>query len=128
MQKPGVSRLPSTLNALTQSPYQPVNTPLNQSGSSTSIPTSLALIIFMAALPFNFRFCNLPLVCHSNFEKCSAQNQGFRRHESSLCHKHAVTMLTQPGHVDEQLKEWLKSEIEENRNCLLKIESIFYLS
>ena len=38
-------------------------------------------------------------------------------------------MLTQPGHVDEQLKEWLKSQKEENRNCLLKIvQSISYLS
>ena len=45
-----------------------------------------------------------------------------------LCHKHAVTMITQPGHVDEQLKEWLKSQKEENRNCLLKIvQSISYL-
>ena len=38
-------------------------------------------------------------------------------------------MLTQPGHVDEQLKERLKSQKEENRNCLLKIvQSISYLS
>ena len=37
-------------------------------------------------------------------------------------------MLTQPGHVDEQLKEWLKSQKEENRSCLLKIvQSISYL-
>ena len=57
------------------------------------------------------------------------QTKGFRRHESSLYHKYAVTMLTQPGHVDEQLKEWLKSQKEENRNCLLKIvQSISYLS
>ena len=45
--------------------------------------------------------------------------------ESSLCHKHAVTMLAQPGHVDEQLKERLKSQKEENRNCLLKIVQIY---
>ena len=37
--------------------------------------------------------------------------------------------LTQPGHIDEQLKEWLKSQKEENRNYLLKIvQSISYLS
>ena len=30
-------------------------------------------------------------------------------------------MLTQPGHIDEQLKEGLKSKKEENRKCLLKI-------
>ena len=30
-------------------------------------------------------------------------------------------MLTQPGHIDEQLKERLKSQKEENRNCLWKI-------
>ena len=56
------------------------------------------------------------------------QTKGFHKHESSPCHKHAVTMLTQPGHVDEQLKEWLKSQKEENINCLLKIvQSISYL-
>ena len=27
-----------------------------------------------------------------------------------LCHQHSVTMLTKPDHVDEQLKEWLKSQ------------------
>ena len=45
------------------------------------------------------------------------------------CHKHAVTMLTRLGHVDEQLKEELKSQKEENRNWLLKIvQSISYPS
>ena len=35
----------------------------------------------------------------------------------------------QPGHVDEQLKERLKSQKEENQTCLLKIvQSISYLS
>ena len=44
------------------------------------------------------------------------------------CQKHAVTLLTKLGHVDEQLKEGLKSQKEENRKCLLKIfQSIFYL-
>ena len=33
----------------------------------------------------------------------------FRKDVSLLCDKHAVTMLTQPGHIDEQLKERLKS-------------------
>ena len=37
-------------------------------------------------------------------------------------------MLTQPGHIDEQLKERLKSQKEKNRNFLLKIvQSISYL-
>ena len=36
--------------------------------------------------------------------------------------------LTQRGHIDEQLKERLKSQKEENRTCLLKIvQSISYL-
>ena len=57
------------------------------------------------------------------------QTKGFHKHESSLCHKHAVTMLTPPGHIDEQLKERLKSQKEENRNCLLKIvQRISYLA
>ena len=37
--------------------------------------------------------------------KYSVQNQVFRKYESSLCHKYAVTLLTQPGHVDARLKE-----------------------
>ena len=38
-------------------------------------------------------------------------------------------MLTQPGHVDEQLKERLKSQKELYRKCLLKIvQGIFYHS
>ena len=38
-------------------------------------------------------------------------------------------MLTQPGPVDGQLKEQLKSQKKENRNCLLKIvQSIAYHS
>ena len=58
-----------------------------------------------------------------------SKTKGFHKHESSLCHKHAVTMLTQPGLIDVQLKEQLKSQMEENRNCLLKnFQSISYLS
>ena len=38
-------------------------------------------------------------------------------------------LLTQRGHIDEQLKERLKSQKEENRNCPLKnVQSISYLS
>ena len=65
------------------------------------------------------------------FRNCknALKTTSFLKHEDSLCHKHEVTMLTQPGHVDKQLKEWLKSEKEENRNCLLKIvQRISYLS
>ena len=70
-------------------------------------------------------------------KKCSVQNEGFlvnwrARYVTNmqlLCYKHAVTMLTQPGHIDEQLKERLKYQKKENRNCLLKIvQSISYLS
>ena len=40
-----------------------------------------------------------------------------------------VPPFTQPGHIDEQLKEWLKSQKEKNRKCLLKIvQSISYHS
>ena len=64
-----------------------------------------------------------------NWKNALCKTKGFRKHESSICHKHAVTMVTQPGHVDEQLKERLKSQKEENRNCLLKIvQSISYFS
>ena len=57
------------------------------------------------------------------------KTKGFRKHESLLCHKHAVTVLMQPGHVDEQLKERLKCQKKENSNCPLKIVlSISYLS
>ena len=38
-----------------------------------------------------------------------------RKQESLLCHKQAVTMLTQSGHVDEQLKERLGSESKEGK-------------
>ena len=64
-----------------------------------------------------------------NWKNALCKTKGFRKHESSLCHEHADTMLTQPGHVDEQLKERLKRQKEENRNCLLKIvQNISYLS
>ena len=57
------------------------------------------------------------------------KNKGFRKHEISLCHRHAVSFLAQPGHIDEQLQEQLKSQIEENRSCLLKIvQCIAYLA
>ena len=106
----------------------------------------------MAALPSIFRFCNLPHLCATpnlkgllhldtrsesaflsdgfrNWKNALCKTKGFRKHESSLCHKCAVTLLTQPGHNDEQLKEQHKGQKEENRNCLLKIvQSIFYLA
>ena len=56
-----------------------------------------------------------------NWKSDLCKTKGFLKHERALYHKHAVTMLTQPGHINEQLKEWLKSQKEENRNCLLKI-------
>ena len=56
-----------------------------------------------------------------NEKNALCKTKGFRKHESSLCHKHAVTILNQPGHIDEQLKERCKSQKEENRNCLQKI-------
>ena len=63
------------------------------------------------------------------WKKALCKIKGYHKHESSLCHKHEVAMLTQPCHADDQLKEWLKSQKEENRNCLLKIaQSISYLS
>ena len=56
---------------------------------------------------------------------CTAQD--FRKHESLLCHKHAVTMLIQPGNVDEPLKEWHTSQKKEYMNCLLsKVYSTFH--
>ena len=57
------------------------------------------------------------------------KTKGFRKHETLLSHKHVVTMLTQPVHVDEQLKERLKSQKEENRKSLQKkFQSITSLS
>ena len=116
------------------------------------LSTSLVLAMFMAALPSNFRSCNLPHMCaienlkgllhldtrsessflsdgFRNRKNAPCKTKSFHKHESWLCHKHAVNMLTQAGHADEQLKEWLKSQKEENRNCLLKIvQSISYIS
>ena len=64
-----------------------------------------------------------------NWKNALCKLKVFHKYESSLCHKHAVTMLTQSGHINEQLKEWLKNQKEENRNCFLKIvQSISYLS
>ena len=153
VQKPGVSRIPSTLNALHQSPYQPVNIKYSKdkSGSSTSFPTSLVLAIFKLHYhPFSdFIIChtcataNLKGLLHldtrsersflsdgfRNWKNTLCKTKGFHKHESSLCHQHAVIRLTQPGHVDEQLKEQPKSQKEENRNYLLKnVQSISYLS
>ena len=47
-----------------------------------------------------------------NWKKALCKTRCFRRCESSLRHKHAVTRLTQPGHIDEQLKEWLSQKEE----------------
>ena len=64
-----------------------------------------------------------------NWKNALCKTKGFHKHEGSLCHKHAVSLLTQSVHIDEQLKEQLKSQKEENRNCLLKIvQSISYLA
>ena len=63
-----------------------------------------------------------------NWKTALCKIKCFRKYESLLCHKHAVTMLTQPSHSDDQLKEWLKSQKAGNRNCLRKIvQSISYL-
>ena len=132
VQKPGVSRIPSTLKALSQSPYQPVNIECPK----TKVDHQRA---FQPALFSKFSWLHyLPIsdseICHTcatanlkglfhlhtRSENALCKIKGFRNHESLLCHKHAVTMLTQPGHIDEQLKEWLKSQKEDNRYHLLK--------
>ena len=59
-----------------------------------------------------------------NWKNALCITKGFRKHVSLLHHKHAVTMLTQPGHIDEQLKERLKSQKDENRNLFLKTVQI----
>ena len=111
-----------------------------------SFPTSRVLTIFMATLPSNFRFCNMPHVCHSKFEGIASswsrlessflsdrfrywksalcKTEGFCKYESSLCPNHAVIMLTQPGHVDEHLKEQLMSQKEENGNFSWKLSKV----
>ena len=105
----------------------------------------------MDALPSNFRFSNLPYIALANLKRilhldtrsessflsdgfrsrknALCKTKGFCKHETLLCHKNVVTMLTQPGHIDEQLKERLKSQKEENRNCLQNnFQNISYLS
>ena len=147
VQKPGVSRIHLTLNALLEVPtLQLTSNTLKPKWIIMSFPTSLVLAIFMAALPSNFRFCNIPHVCHSKFEGTASswsrsessflsdrfrywksalcKTEGFCKYESLLCHNHAVTMLTQPGHVDEHLKEQLMSQNKENGNFSWKMSKV----
>ena len=153
MQKPEVSRIPSTLNVLPQSPYQTVNikyTKTKVAHLRAFQPVWYSQLSWLHYLPISdsviFHTCataNLKGLLHldtrsessflsdgfRNWKNALCKTKGFHKHERSLCHKHAVTMFSQPGHVDEQLKEQLKSQKEENRNCLLKIvQSISYLS
>ena len=56
-----------------------------------------------------------------NWKNALCKTKGFCKHESSLCQKYAVTLLTQSGHADEQLKERHKCQKEEYRNGFLKV-------
>ena len=148
MQKPGVSRIPLTLNSLPQSLYQPVNNKVDHERAFQPawhsqfswlhyLPISDSVICHMCATTNLKGLLHLDTRSESSFLSDGFRNwknalckiKGFYKHESWLRHKQAITMLTQPGHVDEQLKERLKSQKEENRNCLLKIvQSISHLS
>ena len=153
MQKPEASRISSTLNVLPQNPYQPVNIKYPKTKMDHQqafqpawysqfswlhyLPSSDSIICHTCATANLKGLLHLDTRSESSFlsdgfrnwKNALCKNKGFRKHERSLCHKHAVTQLTQPGHIDEQLKEQLKSQKEENRNCLLKIiQSISYLA
>ena len=132
--------------------------PTSQLTSSTLKPKWIINELFSQPGTCNFDGCILPIsdsvICHTcatanlkgllhldtrsessflsngfrNWKNALCKTKGFCKHESSICHKHAVTMVTQPGHIDEQLKERLKSQKEENRKSFLKIaQSISYL-
>ena len=147
MQKPGVSRIPSTLHAISQSPSQPVN--IKYPKTKVDHPRAFQPAWYLQLSCLHYLPISDSVICHMcaianlkgllhfdtrsessflsdgfrNWKKALYKTKDFHKHESSLCYKHA-----QPGHVDEQLKEWLKSQKEEKRNCLLKIvQSISYL-
>ena len=102
-------------------PFFNVPSPINIKYPKPKWINNEALVIFMAALPSNFRFCNFPHKFHSKLEGTASSwymiwrfilvrwfrnwkntfciTKRFCKLVSWLCHKHAVTMLTQPGHV-----------------------------
>ena len=93
----------------------------NQSGSSKTNPKSLVIDIFMTTLPsiitcliYHSRATtNLKELLHLmdlEIEKILSNKPRVSINMSSLCHKHAVTMLTQPSHVDEHLRKRLPPE------------------
>ena len=151
MQKPGVSIITSTLNVLPQSPYQPVNIKYPKTNvDHTSfqpawysqcswlhyLPISDYVICHTCAIANLKRLLHLGTRSESSFclmgleiGKMLCAKQRVSLNMRACCHKYAVTLLTQPGHADEQLKEQPKSQKEENQNCFLEIvQSISYLS
>ena len=90
--------------------------------------------------------CNLSRVCHSKIEGSASSWYMIRKlilvwwfrngknalskpriyinlrahYATNMCY---YIVYTQLGHIDEQLKEWLKSLKEKNRNCHLKINN-----
>ena len=151
MQKSGGSTIPLTLNDLPQSPYQPVNIKYPKNHHQRAFQQSwYSHFSWLHYLPMSDS-----VICHTcatanlkgllhldtrfessflsdgfrNWKNALCKTKGFHKYEGSLCHKHAVSLLTQSVHIDEQLKEQLKSQKEENRNCLQKIvQSISYLA
>lgn len=153
MQKSGASEISSAMSVLPQTPYQPLNfkypkTKLDHQRAFQPawysqfswlhyLPSSDSVVCHICAT------ANLKGLLHidtrserqflsdgfRNWKNALCKTKGFHKHECSQCHKHAVTLLTQSGNIDELLKKQQKSQKEENRNCLLKIvQNISFLA
>ena len=136
------TRIASTLNALPQSPFQPVNIKYPKTKVDHRQANQPAWYSqYHGYITFQFPIATpvpqevlLHLDTRSessllfdgfrNWKNALCKAKGFHKHESSLCHIYAVTMLTQPSHVDEQLKEQLKSQ-RRYRNCLQKSSKVY---
>ena len=130
--------------------------PISQLTSNTLKPKWIFIMLsnqpgshnFHGCITFQFQIYYSPHVCHSIFERTASswnkiwkcifvwwvwswknalcKTKDFHKCESVPCHKDAVTMLTQPGHIDEQLKRQIKCRNEENRNSHKKIVQRIY--
>ena len=122
--------------------YQPASKhqiPLNQSGSTTNFPT--ARYTQFACLNYfpisDFEICHMCATASLNGQlhldtrsESSFLSDGFRNWEKlyaklptrQLAMSQTCSyIITELGHIDEQLKERLKIQKEENRICLQKI-------
>ena len=113
VQKP-VVRIPSTLNPLPQNPYQPVTLKPKWINKLSNQPDTRK---FHGRIPSNFRFCNLPHVCHEGtaspwymtwklilvlwvytWPECSFLSYEFRNWKNALCAKPTVSVHMRAGY------------------------------